>query len=135
MLKKLHLVVGVAGFVAFVLTGQYMHWFHAHLYGMADGPRMIYRSSHIYLLWASLLNVGIGCYVRDFSAMRAKVAQTLGSVSIAVGPAMLCWSFFRETYSQDLARPLGRLAIYLSLAGIALHAAASLMPSAKNSET
>lgn len=135
MLKKLHLIVGAVGVVAFLLTGQYMHWFHAHLHGMADGPRMVYRSSHIYLLWASLLNVCLGCYLRDFSAVRARLAQAVGSVFVAIGPALLCWSFFYETQSQDLARPLSRLAIYLAVAGIGLHVFAALIPGARNSDT
>lgn len=134
-MRKLHLVVGVVGVCAFLLTGQYMHWFHQHLQGMADGPRLIYRSSHIYLLWASLLNLCLGCYLRAFTATPAKVAQLLGSAAVIVGPPLLCWSFFYETYNQDLARPFGRLAIYLALAGAALHFIASFLSSAKHAET
>lgn len=123
MLRKLHLLIGLAGVVAFVLTGQYMHWAHAHLEGMPDGPRLIFRSSHIYLLWASLLNLALGCYLPR-SLTRA--AHLAGSVAVLLGPALLCWSFFFEPYGPELERPVGRLAIYLALGGMALHVIASL---------
>ena len=55
MLRSLHLVAGILGLLLFVLQGQYMDHVHDHLAGMEDGPRMMFRSSHIYLLLASLL--------------------------------------------------------------------------------
>lgn len=132
MLRRLHLIVGLAGLVAFLLTGQYMHWAHAHLQGMADGPRLIYRSSHIYLLWASLLNLGYGCYAHRVSGAGATIAQAAGSLALVIGPVMLGWSFFYETYNHDLERPVGRLAIYLALAGTALHVIASFIQKAES---
>lgn len=135
MLRRLHLIVGLAGVVAFLLTGQYMHWIHAHLQGMADGPRLIYRSSHIYLLWASLLNLGLGCYAHSFSGMAAKVAQAVGSIAVILGPPLLCWSFFYETYNEELLRPVGRWATYLALGGTALHVVASLLQEVKHDES
>lgn len=128
MLRKLHLTVGIAGVVAFLLSGQYMHWVHAHLQGMADGPRLIYRSSHIYLLWASLLNLGLGCYAHRAVRAGARIAQAAGSIALAVAPAMLGWSFLYETYNQDLSRPIGQAAIYLALVGTALHVMVAFIP-------
>lgn len=127
MLRRLHLATGLAGVAAFLLTGQYMHWVHAHLQDMADGPRLIYRSSHIYLLWASLLNLALGCYAHKLTGAGARIAQATGSIALIVGPIMLGWSFFYETYNQELSRPVSRLAIYLALAGMALHLIASFL--------
>lgn len=135
MLRRLHFIIGLAGVVAFLLTGQYMHWAHAHLQGMADGPRLIYRSSHIYLLWAALLNLVLGCYIHSYSRAAAKVVQAVGSIAVILGPFLLCWSFFFETYNEELLRPLGRWAIYLALGGTALHVVASLLQKVKYAET
>jgi hypothetical protein len=38
-MRRMHLVVGIAAAVAFLLTGQYMDRRLAHLEGMADLPR------------------------------------------------------------------------------------------------
>lgn len=62
-MKRIHFWVGVVGMLAFVCTGQYMHIFHNHLEGMADAPRMLYRSAHIYLLLSSIINLAAGVYI------------------------------------------------------------------------
>ena len=36
MLRKAHLLAGVAGLIVFVLQGQYMDLFHQHLAAMPD---------------------------------------------------------------------------------------------------
>lgn len=101
---------------------------------MADGPRLIFRSSHIYLLWASLLNLALGCYLPRLSSSLPKFAQLAGCVAVLLGPALLCWSFFFEPYSPELSRPVGRWAIYLALAGTAMHVLASLRSSSLGSD-
>jgi hypothetical protein len=44
-----------------------MDIFYAHLRGMADLPPMLFRSRHIYILLASLLNLTLG-HVRHSTA-------------------------------------------------------------------
>lgn len=50
--------------MVFLLTGQYMDWYHQQLMYMADGPRMLYRTRHIFILMSGLLHVGLGTYFR-----------------------------------------------------------------------
>lgn len=121
MLRKLHLITGLTGVVAFVLTGQYMHWVYHHLRGMPDGPRLLFRTSHIYLLWSSLLNLAIGCYLTTPTDSAIKKIRALGSAALLFGPYLLCWSFFSESQSLTLARPVCRSAICLAAAGVLLH--------------
>jgi hypothetical protein len=106
-LRALHFGLGVAAFALFVLTGQYMHWILDHLRGMPDGPRLMYRTSHIYLLWSALLNT------------------LVGSLLLLAGPFLLTASFLLESEHADLFRPAARLAIQLALAGTVLHAVAA----------
>lgn len=61
-MKRIHLIFGVFVVVAFLLTGQYMDKYHNHLVGVPDGPRLLYRTRHIFILLASLLNLGLGAY-------------------------------------------------------------------------
>jgi len=125
-LRVLHLLVGVVGLIAFMASGLYMAWVHAGLEGMPDGPRLFFRSAHIYLLWGALLNLLLGCYLARLERGLLRHVQSLASLLILAGPFMLCASFFAEQHNPDLDRPLGQLAIFLALGGAALHAVAAL---------
>jgi hypothetical protein len=56
-MKRVHLICGIAAVFVFLLTGQYMAIYQGHLQGMADLPRMLFRSRHIYILFTGLLNL------------------------------------------------------------------------------
>jgi hypothetical protein len=77
-----HVVVGPAGSMAFILTGQCMHWFQNHLHGMPDGPRLFFRSAHVYLLWSSLLNILLGYYLFRPPSGMARYVQLVSSLAI-----------------------------------------------------
>ena len=64
--------------VAFLLTGQYMDKVHGHLADMPDGPRMIYRTRHIFVMFMALLNLGMGTYVRP----RQEIGRWFGTYSM-----------------------------------------------------
>ena len=134
-MKVAHLVVGFVGLIAFVATGQYMAWVHAGLQGMPDGPRLFFRSAHIYLFWGALLNLVLGCYLARLERGPLRHVQSLGSLLILAGPFMLCVSFFAEQYNPELNRPLGQLAIFLALGGAVLHAVAALFAHARSGAT
>ena len=122
--RRLHLAVGAAALVAFVLTGQYMDRVHAHLDGMADAPRMLYRSAHIYLLFASLINLLLGVYLRAAGDAVGRLLQLAGSVALLATPVLFAIAFFTEPALDELVRPWARPAIYLSLAGTLAHVVA-----------
>lgn len=121
-LRRLHLAWGVGGVIAFVLTGQYMDRAYAHLEGQPDGVRMLFRSAHIYLLLAALLNLVLGLYARPAGARWARGLQVLGSVAILAGPPLFLAAFAWEPWLAGLDRPWARPGIYLALAGGVLHA-------------
>ncbi len=123
-MKKGHLIVGAIGLIAFVLTGQYMHWHFNHLQGMADGPRLMYRTAHIYILWAALLNLVLGLYVQPMENKVRRRIQQAGSLAIMISVALVAISFFTDSQNVTLWRGWARMGIYLALAGAALHAAA-----------
>ncbi len=62
-LRKLHFVVGLAGVVAFVVTGPTCAGF-PDLYATNEVLRYLYRSNHVYVLLASLVNVALGVHLR-----------------------------------------------------------------------
>ena len=112
MLGKVHLLAGLLGLVVFVLQGQDMDLEHEHLAGMADAPRMLYRSSHIYLLLVSITNVVIGAYYsKDVPVVPAPVQALVSGVLLA-SPVALLAGFFLEPGLQELSRPFSRPALY-----------------------
>ena len=121
--RRTHLILGLAGVVAFLATGAYMHFRYAHLAGMADGPRLLFRSSHIYLLFSSLLNLLLGIYWTPGTTALRRTLQGIGSSLLALGPLLSLLAFLQEPWLQDLERPFSSLAIYGSFAGALLHLA------------
>jgi len=134
-LRVVHLVVGVAGLIAFAASGMYMVGVHAGLQGMPDGPRLFFRSAHIYLLFGSLLNLALGCYLVRLERGVLRHVQSFGSLLILAGPFMLCGSFFFEQHNPELERPFGQLAIFLALGGGLLQAVAALGARLKSGAT
>jgi hypothetical protein len=126
MLRRLHLTFGGAGLIVFLLTGQYMHWV-LHLSGMTEAPRLFVRSAHVYLLWASLLNLSLGCYLHDHQVGFRRHLQSVASFGILASPCLLAVSFFMERYDPHLTRPLAHLGIYVAAAGMAVYVTLRLL--------
>lgn len=103
-----------------------MHWDLGHLREMPDVPRLMYRSAHIYLLFAGLLNVALGLYLQAQDSPRGRWAQLIGSVMLMASPVFFGWSFWVESQQPSIERHLLRLGIYLSFGGVILHALAGL---------
>jgi len=125
ILKSIHLLVGVVGIIAFVLTGQYMAIVLNGLGDMPDGPRLLYRSSHLYLMWSSLLNLVVGYYFFVASSRGARTGQAIASVALLAGPPLLLVGFALEAKLGNLSRPFCDIANYLALGGAILHVASS----------
>lgn len=110
-IATLHLTLGTAGLLLFVLQGQYM----IHVLAvpeLADGPRLMYRTGHIYLLFASALNVCLGVYMPRSPGK----LQLLASALLLVAPLMLVYSFIAESTSGELHRPATVYALYMVFA-------------------
>ncbi len=121
LLRRLHLAIGVLGLMAFILSGQYMHWVHGHLRGVPDGPRLFMRSAHIYLMWSSSLNLVLGCYFSWPASRPWRAVQALASLLVLAAPVLLGVSFIFEPYGPSLMRPLGAWATILALVGVLVH--------------
>jgi len=125
-LRRLHLVLGILGILAFLATGQYMDRWHDHLRGYDDTTRMLFRSTHIYILLAAVTNAMTGLYLRPADASWRRVLQAIGSLALLAGPPLLLAGFCTEPYLSGLARPWSRPAIYLALGGVVLHLIATI---------
>lgn len=119
-MRWLHLIVGVAGVVGFLGTGQYMDRVHDHLRGMDDAQRLLFRSTHIYLLFAALVNLALGLYLQPTSGWRSRI-RPVGSLVILTAPFLAAAGFFIEPWLSGLERPYTRLATYGCLGGMLVH--------------
>jgi hypothetical protein len=124
--RRVHLVVGLAFVVGFLMSGQYMDRAYDHLRGMDDARRMLFRSTHIYLLFAALLNLSLGLYLADEPSGWRRWLRGIGSALVLAAPPLLATGFLVEPWLTGLDRPYSRPAIYGSLAGLLLHGLASV---------
>ena len=120
-MKRFHLIFGVIIVIVFLLTGQYMDRYHQHLMYMTDGPRMLYRTRHIFILMSGLLHLGIGAYFSYRSGSVRRVLQIIGSVLITVAPVLFTIAFFYEPHLDDLNTPLSLSGTISISAGTLLH--------------
>jgi hypothetical protein len=130
-LKRVHLLWGIVGLGAFLLTGQYMDRSLDHLVGMADGPRALYRSGHIYILYSALLNLLLGLYMTKAEATIDRTLQTIGSALVLGSLVLFLYSFAVETPLGQVERPMAREAIMWSLGGVLTHAIARTLTAAR----
>ena len=95
---------------------------YGHLRGMADAPRMLFRSRHIYILLASLLNLSLGTYLKHQPPDWRRSLQLVGSVLITAATCVLVAAFLYEPLHGNLNyTPFSHYALYLIAAGAITH--------------
>jgi hypothetical protein len=120
-MKKFHLIFGACVVLAFLLTGQYMDKFYNHLAGVPDGPRLLYRTRHIFILLAGLLNLAMGAYFNYRIQTWRRAIQLLGSLLIFAASFLFVIAFFYEPNLSNLHTPLSHWGTYTIATGVLLH--------------
>src|SRR5215510_16185362 len=120
-MKKIHLIFGVCVLIGFLLTGQYMDKYHNHMVGVPDGPRLLYRTRHIFILLSGLINLALGSYVTYRTESWRRIMQVSGSIFILVASLLFITAFFYEPTLNDLHTPLTHWGTYTIVAGIVFH--------------
>lgn len=131
-MKRFHLVFGLVVLIVFLLTGQYMDRFHNHLEFMADGPRMLYRSRHIFILMSGLLHLGIGTYFTTRLTTTRRALQIIGSVLITIATVLYVIAFFHEPRLEVLQNPLSLPGTIVIAVGTLLHLFSGLRKRSEN---
>src|SRR5215510_12115767 len=88
---------------------------------MADGPRILYRSRHIYILMSGLVHLALGIYLAMKPTLWQRVLQCLGSASLIASSLMLLIAFFYDTKRGDLAVPWSRHGVFALAYGTLFH--------------
>jgi hypothetical protein len=118
---NVHRILGILMAFMFIGTGAYMHVEYDHLRNMEDAQRLLFRSVHIYLLLASLVNFALGIHYWVHPQTTYRLLQTIGSTLVGLSPVLFLLAFFNEPFLDGLQRPFSTPAIYAITAGLLLH--------------
>ena len=121
-MKRLHLWVGAVALLVFLLTGQYMDYLEVRTNALGETARVMFRSRHIYLLLAALVNLGVGAYFSYRARGWRRRLQLLGSALVVAAPALMLAAFFTEPTEPGLKRHFTLPAVVILSTGTLLHA-------------
>lgn len=126
-LRMSHLAVGVIAVVAFLITGQVMGRHEPPVGDMEWAERLLFRSRHIYLLGAGLVNLALGVNYRLPDGAARRGAAIAGSLLALASALLLFFAFFAEPMAGRWPGALSMLGLQAMFAGVLLYAAASLL--------
>lgn len=120
-LRMAHLVVGAIAVVAFLATGQVMGRLDPPVAELEWAERLLFRSRHMYILAAGLVNLALGVhYLLPEGAVR-KVAATAGSLLVLTSALLLFFAFFAEPMAGRWPGVLSMLGLYALFGGVLLY--------------
>jgi hypothetical protein len=125
-MRRIHFIVGLIALGTFLATGLCMRIGFHGLHGLDSATRLLFRSSHIYLLFAALLNLSLGLYEDSATGGWRAWLQRAGSSLILVAPVLFVLAFLREPWLTNLDRPFVQPAVIGSFAGMLCHLASQL---------
>ena len=105
-MKKLLLFSGITTLVIFALTGNYMLSLYDSPPAEFDVQRMMYRASHVYLLWAGAASLLVGSLWSPVTHAVGRRFQMLGALGIVVAQPLLLIAFCLEPPAVDEGRNL-----------------------------
>lgn len=121
-----HLVVGGTAVVAFLITGQIMGRHDPPLEAMEWGERLLFRSRHIYLLCAGLVNVAIGIHYALPERVSRRAGAIVGSLLVLASAVLLFFAFFAEPMAGRWPGALSRFGLISLFGGVLLYTLVSL---------
>lgn len=125
-LRTAHLVVGAITVGAFLVTGLVMSGHQPALATLDWSERLLFRSRHIYILAAGLVNLALGLrYALPDGAAR-RGAAIAGSLLALASTVLLFFAFFAEPMAGRGPGALSQFGLYALFGGVMLLAAASL---------
>ena len=91
--RRAHWWVGTATLVLFLASGAYMRWLRAPpVRDLSDVERAVYRSRHLFLLLAALVNLAMSTALAETTG---KTRRTAGALALAA-PVLLVAAFLVE---------------------------------------
>jgi hypothetical protein len=120
-IRTVHLVVGATTIATFIATGICLKFWGSELFGSNETMRFIYRANHVYIMFAGILNVAVGVYLRPHAKGWRRNLQVAGSVMLLIAPVLLIAAYIRETRLATHVRPLTSAGVMLLFLGTLCH--------------
>lgn len=120
-LALFHRIAGLATVLVFLGTGAYLAATLPEPDQSTHLMRMTYRSAHVYLLLAGLVNLGVGIYLVRAEGGWRRGLQTIGSALLLAAPVLELLAFIYEPPQASLERPLTLSAMVALLSGTLAH--------------
>jgi len=117
-LGSIHRWLGLAAITVFLGTGIYMRASHLENLPLDSGLRALFRSRHVYLLFAGLLNVAVGLGYKIPATGRGHRIAPLGSLLVMTSPILAAVAFVREPVGTGTSGPLSALAVFAAVLGM-----------------
>jgi hypothetical protein len=125
-LRTAHLVVGAITVGAFLVTGLVMAGHEPPLSSLDWDVRLLFRSRHIYILSAGLVNLALGLrYALPDGAAR-RGAAIAGSLLALASTVLLFFAFFAEPMAGRSPGGLSGYGLFALFGGVLLYALVSL---------
>lgn len=118
-MRRVHLAVGLLGFVVFVSTGAYMRTMSPGIEEVDTQVRLLLRSRHVYLLFTALLNGVMGAYYRPAPPGWRTAVQRIGSGLLLAAVPMMLVAFAVEPWGPLEALQIGPPVVIGSAVGVA----------------
>jgi len=125
-LRTAHLVVGAVTVAAFLVTGMIMYAHEPPLSTMVWGDRLLFRSRHIYILCAGLVNLSLGLRYAVPEGPVRRGAAAAGSLLALASAVLLFFAYFAEPMAGREPGPLSTLGLYALFGGVAMLVLATL---------
>jgi len=120
------LVVGAITVLAFLITGIIMRMHQPPVSAMDWAPRLLFRSRHIYILCAGLVNLATGLnYALPERGIR-RGGAVAGSLSVLASAILMFFAFFAEPMAGRLPGALSGTGLVALFGGVMLHTLVSL---------
>jgi hypothetical protein len=125
-LRTAHLVVGAITVGAFLVTGLVMYGHEPPLSSLGWDDRLLFRSRHIYILAAGLVNLALGLRYALPEGARRRAAAIAGSLLALASTVLLFLAFFAEPMAGRDPGLLSAYGLYALFGGVMLQSAANL---------
>lgn len=133
ILRKAHLVIGAITVLAFLITGLIMRLHEPTVADMEWTDRLLFRSRHIYILCAGLVNFAIGVHFGLPERAARRGAAVAGSLLTLASAILLFFAFFAEPMAGRPPGPLSGLGLFALFGGVLLYTVVSLRKSSRSS--
>lgn len=122
-LRNLHLLIGLAVVILFILTGQWMKYHH--IAETVDRIRFSIRANHLYILFFGLINLAAGTrQLFDGDKWRTRLLS-VSSFLMLTATAVVIIAFFYED-KMAKGRPLVLASVILGSLGVIIQALTGL---------